>query len=111
MRPEKLTQMFRFAGLGREDCRRSRGLATLGVAKVIRGQAAQPGHAPDGRLRRPQGMAIASCLSLFVGSARRAGLRPPAQAPLTAKLEIGWSEASAASSVNAFSSLELPQAF
>jgi len=29
----------------------------------------------------------------------------------TAKLEIGWSEASAASSVNAFSLLELPQSF
>jgi len=29
----------------------------------------------------------------------------------TAKLEIGWSEASAASSVTAFWLLELPQAF
>jgi hypothetical protein len=36
---------------------------------------------------------------------------PPAPAPRVAKLEIGWSEISAASSVYAFSLLKAPQAF
>ena len=38
---------------------------------------------------------------------RRADQRPPVQAPRDAKQEIGWSEASAASTVNAFSLLRI----
>jgi hypothetical protein len=37
---------------------------------------------------------------------RHAFVPPPAPAPRAAKLEIGWSEVSAASPVNAFSLLE-----
>src|SRR5688572_8636462 len=50
------------------------------------------------------GMTIRQLSSpVVVTAGRHAGRQPPAQAPIAAKLEIGWSENSAASSLPAFS--------